>query len=318
MLKAQKEALEKARKGYNYGFESKKYGFVYGDIALQQKEKMDLRKAIELIEKHPESLTAQDNEKFVTYYKFLGEDDMVKKYEKEKKEQAAIAAKEKAKQDKKNKRKRYGPPFGLAISTNPANLLWNTFPVAADLRLGKTIHQFRVNNHNGHSSKTMFGNYSRDNELDDKKSWLINNGRDYSYSLLFPVGDGMIFGFQGFYGKLNLNQDTAIGTRLSDNVTSSVMIDPDITRYGGALQWGYRIADRRKHYYFAFYYLMDAGCRTIDYNYNPPGVLLPTDISDPEIFEFQETTKSFGYRHKNWNKVYGIFNLRLRVGITLF
>ncbi len=171
VLKAQTEALEKARKGYNYGFESKKYGFVYGDIALQQKEKMDLRKAIELIEKHPESLTAQDNEKLVRYYKFLGEDDMVKKYEKEKKEQAAIAAKEKAKRDKKNRRKRYGPPFGLAISTNPANLLWNTFPVAAGLRLGKTIHQFRVNNHNGHKSKQIFGNYARDNDIDEKKSW---------------------------------------------------------------------------------------------------------------------------------------------------
>ena len=138
-------------------------------------------------------------------------------------------------------------------------------------------------------------------------------GGDYSYSLLFPISDGMIFGFQGFYGKLNLNRDTAIGTRLSDNFQGFVDINPDVTRYGGALQWGYRIADRRKHYYFAFYYLMGAGYRTIDYNYQ--GV---TDISDPKIFEFQESTKSFGYRHKNWNKVYGIFNLRLRVGITLF
>ena len=105
----------------------------------------------------------------------------------------------------------------------------------------------------------------------------------------------MIFGFQGFYGKLNLNRDTAIGTRLSDNFQGFVDINPDVTRYGGALQWGYRIADRRKHYYFAFYYLMGAGYRTIDYNYQ--GV---TDISDPKIFEFQESTKSFGYRHKNW------------------
>ena len=282
-------------------------------LPCQQEKKMDLRKAIEIIEKYPESHTATDKAKLVKYYKFLGEEDMVRKYEKEKRDKEALAAKQKAKEDKKRKRKRYGSGVGLSLSTNPANLLWNTFPVAADVKLGRTIHQFRVNSHNGHKSKTLFGNYASDYELDDKKQWIINSGRDYSYSLLFPAGDGMVFGFQGFYGNLNLNRDTAVGTRLTDNQLGSVDISPEVTRYGGAFQFGYRIADRRSHLYFAFYYLLGAGYRTIDYQYQGA-----TDIADPNIFAFREDMKSFGYRHKNWNKVYGIFNLRMRVGFTLF
>lgn len=312
-MKAKNEALEKARQGFEKGFDSKEFAFAYADIGLERSKKMDVVKAVELIENHLENLTVQEKTKLVKFYRFIGENAKADAIEKARQKQADEIAKAKAKEERKKRRRKYGGGVGLAVSTNPANLLWNTFPIAADVRFGKAVHQLRLNTHTDRSSSSLFGNYSLGYDLNDRKEWTITKGRDYSYSLLYPLGDGMFAGIQGFYGQLNMRGDTVVGTRLSDRQVGSVQLSPQVTRYGGAFQFGYRIASRKQHYYFAFYYLIGAGYRTMDYGYTGA-----TDISDPAIFEFRDDVESYGYRHDNWNKVYGIFNLRMRVGITLF
>lgn len=50
-------------------------------------------------------------------------------------------------------------------------------------------------------------------------------------------------------------------------------------------------------------------------NYGYTGSL---DLEDKEQVDFATNFESNAYRQTNWNKFYGIFNIGIRVGVTLF
>lgn len=311
LYKIKGNALKKAREGYqDKGFKSLAYMFTYGDIALNDSSKSNVGIVVDQLESMGLEYTMDQKRKLLAYYSFLGMKEKANKLKKEinKKEKKKIAT-------KKRSSRGGGFPFGLAVSTNPANLIWNTFPLAADLRIGGTIHQFRVNTHTDRVNSNMFGNYGITESLDEnvRKEWSIVKGRDYSYSLLFSAPDNIVIGAQFGYGSLKLSPENAQVRRESNSSVFNVSLDPTITRYSGAMQWGWRFSSRKKHYFFGAYYLLGVGYRTIDYGYT--GSL---DINNKDEFSFQENKASLGYRHSNWNKFYGIFNYRIRVGITLF
>jgi hypothetical protein len=304
-------ALQKARNGYNQqGFNSVNYMFTYGDVALADSSKVNVAIVVDELESKETEFTTVQNKKLISYYKFLGMKDKANKLSK------AVNKQEKKKStNNKRSSKGGGFPFGLAFSTNPANLLWNTFPLAADLRIGGTIHQFRINTHTERTTKSMFGNNAVLQDVDDnlKKEWLIKSARDYSYSLLFRAPDNIVIGLQLGYGNLNLNPEVVQVKNEISAAVSNINVDPTITRYSGAMQWGWRFSSRRHHYYFGAYYLLGVGYRTMDYGYN--GNL---EINDKDQFSFAENASSYGFRHNNWNKFYGILNYRIRIGLTLF
>jgi len=303
------KALLKAQKGYNKGFESPVFLLAYGDIALQGKSRIDLLKVIELLEPKVESLSQEEKRKLVTYYSYVGSNTAADKLEKELDKLDKKAAK-----NRKRSRSGGGFPFGLSVATNPANLLWNTFPLAADLRIGGTIHQFRINTHTERTTDRIWGNYSlMDNNENLYKEWKIEKGRDYNYSLLFNAGDNIAAGLQLGYGQFKLASDFATLMNTATQTSNVVSLNPQVNRYTAAMQWGWRFASRRQHYYFAMYYIAGVGYRTMNYGYT--GNLA---IDNQDQFEFREDQQSHGYRHKNWGKMYGVFNFRMRVGITLF
>ena len=318
-----------ADNGYNNGVGNDlEFGFLYAKAAYENNlNKNSLRNALKILQDKLNSMTVTQIKDYLKYCQAMnGEFDCskaeaeVKAAEKREKEKLEKEEKERKKKQRKYSR---GSFFSLAVSTNPLNLIWNTLPVALDIKLGKVLLQARVNDYNERSSKLLWGNMLYEPQKQFKK--IV--GRDYSLSILGRMGTSSYsspvpyFGVHALYGNYNTEVEVVKAKDLSTNIQYNLRVSPVVSKYELMMKFHIPLTVKRNIFYACYFMDFGIGKRMIKYNAvntaNNSDVA-EADLSDKTKYEFLNDEVNAGYRQERWNKFYIPFKLGFRIGLFLF
>jgi len=304
------------------------FGFLYAKAAYENSlNKSSLRNALKLLQDKLNVMTVSQITEYLKYCQAMnGEFDCskaeaeVKAAEKREKERL-----EKEEKERKKKQREYskGSFFSLAVSTNPLNLLWNTLPVALDIKLGKIILQARVNDWQGRSSKLLWGNMLYDPQKEFKK--IV--GRDYSLAILGRMGNESYrtpvpyFGVHALYGNYTTEVENVKAKDLSTNIQNNLQVSPEVTKYELMMKFHFPLTVKKNIFYACYFMDFGIGRRMIKYNaINTSNnmAISEKDLSDETKYEFLNDVVNAGYKQERWNKLYVPFKLGFRIGLFLF
>ncbi len=327
-------------------------GWTYSESAMKEPDKTDARNSVNIIEQYTSGFSEYEWERLQKVYEFIGDEAKVQeikskiaearrkaeeerrlreKREEEERRLQAIRDEEERKRREKEERKRDARGrFSVAVSTNPLMYIWDDYPVALDIRIGRVVSEFRVNfsNTRDKGDKYRFGQYKLSNNSTSANPYHYK-GMEYSYTLKILAGKmetksvgrrkqivGGYVGFQPRYAKYDFASEaytfmdsTTMIPQTFNNISASA------TRYEFCILAGFLGDNLGGFFHIDYYFGVGVGYRTLDI-----AATLPDGSPDPtfkyENYSFDDNGDK-RFDPDRWNKFYVPVRFGFRIGINL-
>jgi hypothetical protein len=336
-LKDYSNAIKIADNGLRKGIgHSLAFGMGFAEAAyMDDVNKEYLRKAMKILENKYGEMNVEQINRYLVYCRAMSpefdcrkaEAEVSKAQKREKEEQQ-----KKEKQQKKSGSSSYSsssekkvnfaiagnPVIGLNFSGNGRTL--NYLPLSAELRTGGIAHEFRVNTFFGLNAKNRFiGGKVLSDAPDLNREWKNIKGADYSYGIFFMKNDISSYsrscvstggGLQFLAGQFTTDPENLIIRQ--NNLTSTITVNPNITRYEALLNFKLNMFNWKSHLFFTMFYGAGAGVRSIKYNSNLG--FTEADLKNKDKITFEDRR----YIQDNWTGAYFTFRGGFRFGFTIF
>jgi hypothetical protein len=316
------------------GSPSLNVGWDYSESAMKEPDKTDARNSVNIIEQHTAGFSEYEWERLQKVYEFIGDNAKVqeiksriiearRKAEEERRLQAQRDEEERKRREKEERKRDARGRFSLAVSTNPFMYIWNDYPIALDIRIGRVINEFRVNlasTRPGKSDKYHFGQYKADGAAKDFGYKF--SGMEYSYTLKILAGKmetksvgrrnqiaGGYVGFQPRYSTYDFDMENVTFTNSTTSLTESHIVSASATRYDFCILAGFLGDNLGGFFHIDYYFGVGVGYRKLD--------ISSTDAT------FNYSSYSFDnngdrrYDPERWNKIYVPVRFGFRIGINL-
>jgi hypothetical protein len=298
------------------------FGFQFAEAAYKDEvNKIALKKAVGILNPQVNAMTPTQLTNYLPYCKAVAPDYDCSVAEREVEKAKKREEDKKKEEDKKRKKQSRGRPIGLTISSNPFNILWNTLPLVADIRIKKIYFQARYNQFNDRTSSNLWGNALAPSET--KKKFEEINGADISGAIMKSVSYSRdvqtLVGVHVLFGDYTTKPERVYATNLTSGQRGYLDMSPNVKKTEVMFQLEQRVFMGRKNpLYFSFFYGLGVGRRTIDYNLSSIHNITKENIADKSKYEFDQDELSGGYDQDLWNKNYLVFRTGFRIGLRLF
>ncbi len=309
-------------------------GWDYSESAMKEPDKTDARNAVNIIEQHTSGFSEYEWERLQKVYEFIGDTEKAqgikskieqarRKAEEERRLQAQRDEEERKRREKEERKRDARGRFSVAVSTNPFMYIWNDYPVALDIRIGRVVNEFRVNfarTREGKTDKYHYGQWRSDGAAKDFGYKF--SGMEYSYTLKILLGNvqerskgrrkeviGGYVGFQPRYSMYDFNTEIVNFENATTHFIEPYTVNASATRYDFCIMGGFLGDNLGGFFHIDYYFGVGVGYRTFD-------------ISSPDAgFNYDNYTFNNNgvrrYDPDRWNKIYVPVRFGFRMGINL-